>query len=551
MTRPLNSDPLRNFRFNVTISHPQLPTLAQLGFMSVSGIGVQNNVIPYREGGNNTTALPLNSPVLTVNGWKRMGDIEVGDRVIDPRGHDSKVVDIIPAGRKAVYRVTMQDGSVAEACYGHLWEIQTRDSNNRKAVEVVTTLEMKERVDKKHWQVLLPRLAPFWYEAIPELPLPPYMLGLLLAEGSIEEEGVSFASADEEIVEAMRQMLPEGHSLTSYGIKHRITVGNGGSGPRNISGRNRVLSALRELGLTGHRAWEKFVPEVYKRASISDRWELLQGIMDGDGWVNNRGSAMFCSTSPQLARDVRELVISLGGRCRVTEKTGRTYVYKGERRAARDAYSISGMAGLEFNPFLLERKSKKYQVASQKSDSYFRKVVSVEYVREDDVQCIEVSAPSHLFISHDFVPSHNTRKMPGQSDFSPLSLSRGMMAAPVSASGSSIQMYQWLTQIFSVTTGPSYVNPGVTDFRVGVTLDVLAFPTAGPTATVGFENPPPIKARFQFYNCFPMGLSYSDFEAGGNAVEIESMTIAHEGWSLIEASQAPGNYLSASAGFSG
>ena len=150
-----------------------------------------------------------------------------------------------------------------------------------------------------------------------------------------------------------------------------------------------------------------------------------------------------------------------------------------------------------------------------------------------------------------------TRKMPGQSDYSPLSLSRGMMAAPVAASGSSIQgvgtteMYQWLTQIFSVTTGPSFVSPGVTDFRVGVTLDVLSFPTTGPTATVGFENPPPIKARFQFYNCFPMGLSYSDFEAGGNAVEIESMTIAHEGWSLIEASQTPGNYLSASAGFSG
>ncbi len=145
-----------------------------------------------------------------------------------------------------------------------------------------------------------------------------------------------------------------------------------------------------------------------------------------------------------------------------------------------------------------------------------------------------------------------TRKMPGQSDFSPLSLSRGAMAAPVASSGSSVQnvgtdeMFRWLRQIFSVTTGPSFVKPGVTDFRVAVTVDVLAFPTTSPTQVVGFQTPPPIKARFQFYNAWPMGLSYSDLEAGGNAVEIENMTLAHEGWVLITASQVPGNYVSPS-----
>ena len=57
-TRPLNSDPLRNFRFLVTITTPNAnavpTTIARMGFMAVSGLSVNNEVIPYREGGNNT-----------------------------------------------------------------------------------------------------------------------------------------------------------------------------------------------------------------------------------------------------------------------------------------------------------------------------------------------------------------------------------------------------------------------------------------------------------------------------------------------------------------
>src|SRR5262252_459820 len=54
-SRSLNSDPLRNFRFLVQISHPDLQSMARMGFMAVSGLAVSNEIIPYREGGNNTT----------------------------------------------------------------------------------------------------------------------------------------------------------------------------------------------------------------------------------------------------------------------------------------------------------------------------------------------------------------------------------------------------------------------------------------------------------------------------------------------------------------
>lgn len=61
--RPSNRDPLRNFKFRVQFVDVQNSTirtlLADTGFISVSGIGIQTDMIPYREGGDNTIVRKL------------------------------------------------------------------------------------------------------------------------------------------------------------------------------------------------------------------------------------------------------------------------------------------------------------------------------------------------------------------------------------------------------------------------------------------------------------------------------------------------------------
>lgn len=61
--KPSLRDPLRNFKFQVdftAVSDTGIATqLARLGFISVSGIGVQTDMIPYREGGDNTITRKL------------------------------------------------------------------------------------------------------------------------------------------------------------------------------------------------------------------------------------------------------------------------------------------------------------------------------------------------------------------------------------------------------------------------------------------------------------------------------------------------------------
>lgn len=63
MVGVVRSDPLRNFRFQVQINKIMNTTgqagLIRAGFMSVSGLGVTTQEIPYREGGMNTTTHKL------------------------------------------------------------------------------------------------------------------------------------------------------------------------------------------------------------------------------------------------------------------------------------------------------------------------------------------------------------------------------------------------------------------------------------------------------------------------------------------------------------
>lgn len=172
-------------------------------------------------------------------------------------------------------------------------------------------------------------------------------------------------------------------------------------------------------------------------------------------------------------------------------------------------------------------------------------------------------AVSGLALQNEVIPyreggnNTTTRKMPGQSDFGPISCTRGLMAAPVVPPGSAAQnvgtneAYLWLTQIFSVQQGQGFGQVGG-DFRAGIVIDVLQHPVTQPGGSAaGVDVTPPTKARFLIYNAWPMSLSYSDLEAGGNAVVIENLTLAHEGWAMITASQDPTNFLGASQGFTG
>src|SRR5689334_15108352 len=72
-------------------------------------------------------AQTLDSLLMTPDGWKKMGEIKVGDLVTGSDGKPTEVLGVFPQGKKNVYRLTMTDGATAVACDEHLWQVQTME----------------------------------------------------------------------------------------------------------------------------------------------------------------------------------------------------------------------------------------------------------------------------------------------------------------------------------------------------------------------------------------------------------------------------------------
>ena len=118
-----------------------------------------------------------------------------------------------------------------------------------------------------------------------------------------------------------------------------------------------------------------------------------------------------------------------------------------------------------------------------------------------------------------------TQKMPGQSDFAPITLSKGMVVGDPS-------MLHWMKELFTVMAGTGDGHAG-DNFRATVDIRVLAHPVT--------KGNVPVKAAFRVYNAWPTSVAISDLDAGANAILIQQMTLAHEGFDYKIANKAGPN----------
>ena len=99
-------------------------------------------------------AQPYSSPVLTPDGFKRIGDLRVGDTVITQYG-TTKVHSIHPQGKRPVHLLHFSDGSEVEADENHLWSVKDWTSNTPV---LRTTAELRIILKSSPLPILLPNL---------------------------------------------------------------------------------------------------------------------------------------------------------------------------------------------------------------------------------------------------------------------------------------------------------------------------------------------------------------------------------------------------------
>ncbi|HVU92745.1 MAG TPA: PhoH family protein, partial [Jatrophihabitans sp.] len=335
-----------------------LPRLMQTGTIEIAPLA-------YMRG----RAQPVDTPVMTPEGVRPIGELEVGDLVVGADGLPTPVLGVYPQGRKPVFRITTQDGASTLACGEHLWTVRTVDDRSHdRGYRVLQTKDMIGRLRRGHvHRYELPLVEPVEYVPSP-VPLDPYALGLLLGDGCMTGATTpSFATADPELADALQAALPEVIVRHKAGVDYVLT-----QGPRSgVLVENRVTGALRQLGLMGARSSTKFIPPEYLVNSAAVRVALLQGLLDSDGGpVTQAGRScriQYTTCSPQLRDDVVHLVRSLGGvayaRTRAAEGRRPGMVRGREVFHRHDAHTLDIRLPAAVAPFRLRRKLDAYDAS--------------------------------------------------------------------------------------------------------------------------------------------------------------------------------------------
>ena len=150
-------------------------------------------------------AQPLSAKIYTPDGYKLMGDIQVGDHVINPEGGYASVIGVYPQGKTDIYMVTFSDGSFTECTAGHLWEVYSPLRKWKGKPRYVKPLyqimdEPLAHSNSGNQQVFIPMVKPVEFQKR-SLPVHPYLLGVLLGDGSLSTHSIGLTSADDEILD--------------------------------------------------------------------------------------------------------------------------------------------------------------------------------------------------------------------------------------------------------------------------------------------------------------------------------------------------------------
>lgn len=349
-------------------------------------------------------AQPLSSKILTPWGWSTMGEMQIGSVISTPDGGETTVIGVFPQGEQDVYEITFDDKSTARCTEDHLWYINTRGTT---LGEVLTTRQLLDKglLSGRTRKFRVPTVNPINYKETDSLPINPYLLGLLIGDGGLTTGGVTISTTDQEILERITTILEAEYSNVilsekrgkcSYRFKKKDTSKN----------KNELELQLLELGLMNKYSYEKIIPKKYLYSSIENRIELLQGLMDSDGSVQS-GTLSFSTSSLDLSNNIVELCRSLGMRCSTSSRTTKYTSKTGNKVDGRVSYRTSILLGtLEFMPFKLKRQIDRFNpIRNIHSERFIESIVKVG---REECQCIAVGSPDKLYITDNFIVTHNT-----------------------------------------------------------------------------------------------------------------------------------------------
>lgn len=407
--------------------------------------------------------LAVDTPVLTTAGWKRHGDLTVGDYVYGRHGQPVRVLASYTPPTPHHYLLTFSTGETIRAGAGHLWAIQTdrdrqaltraqpewkarrrasrasRAANNPKSPHraQLTAQRNKERAEAARagetrpdpWDytqvvdtdqvaalhgsekkaLTVPRPLPIMGGARWPSDLPPWVMGMWLGDGTTNGAGITQGREDSAVL--TERMADNGFTL------YRVDGGDTYFFRHTVTGDTLDTHLTRVYGSV-HSRRVKRIPDWVYTTSYADRLAVAQGLIDADGHINERGQLELSLSDEDLFEDAVRLLATLG--VRVSQQRGQKAGYRDKTGAyvpckPRHRLKASTEVPLATYPRKLARIDTSWVDPSHTTRRSTIKLVSVQKVPADvPANCITVDDPSGIYLAGDtLVPTHNSALLLG------------------------------------------------------------------------------------------------------------------------------------------
>mgnify|MGYP002753918614 CR=1 FL=1 len=389
----------RRLQLCVAGLNDQSKPMSSLLFTGATGVGKSTT---------DSTRVPVFSEDGSV-AWKLAGDLVAGDYVFARDGSPTKVLGVFPQGERDVYRVTLADGRILDVSDNHLWAVYPNRGGMYDGPTIYSTKTLGSLMNKQSAvEYFVPMNQPVQWPTA-NLPVDPYALGALIANGWFMGRDLSmYSGIDEDIVARVGQAIgavswdqPRGTHSWCFRTDEEQEVQKADV----LVGSASELISVNELSL--------FIPGQYLNASIEQRWSLVQGLFDCDGYIDeyDHYRISYATESKRLAEDVRTLLFSLGVQCWIKRHEPRKGLF------SMIEYEVRVMARVSDEPrfFRLDRKKRLAIEGQYRHSRALEKVFDYVGIRsiekldaKESMTCIYVDNDEHLYQAGDFIVTHNT-----------------------------------------------------------------------------------------------------------------------------------------------
>jgi phage terminase large subunit len=343
------------------------------------------------------------SSVLTPFGFKNGRELEVGDLINNPDGSVQRIIQIKPEVELEKWNVVFSDGTKLPVAKDHLWKawkanksrkIKNKRVSGEDSAEIIETQTLKEWLERGYTpQVPVCEAQPFNVTTKMKL-MDSYLIGVLLGDGCTTSSNITLTCSNDD----------KEHYLNAFEHKYDVNSTTNQTIRFNGESNKEIKEFLDKLGLLGKKSQNKFIPRVYKYSSIDSRLELIRGLMDTDGYNSpNKGACYYYSVSKQLAEDVAFVLRSLGALVTITDKIGSYVDGEGNKVECRKCYKLYIRYKDADELFSLKRKKH-----GKKCQTVNKRVIDVEVGGTVKGRCITVSNPNGLYVTDDFIVTHNS-----------------------------------------------------------------------------------------------------------------------------------------------